>query len=81
MSDYCPNCHERLVVPNRAWHNADQYDHAVSVTTECCGALIRITPVRTFTVEVVSASGDGLFDDWDVPVGEAGLKYYKENLP
>jgi hypothetical protein len=32
-------------------------------------------------VEVVSASGDGLFDDWDVPVGEAGLKYYKENLP
>jgi len=62
----CVHCNKRLLIPNRAWHNADNYNKAVNVTTECCGKMITITPVRTYRID--KYLGDNTEDDWGVPV-------------
>lgn len=68
----CPHCKKELSVPNRAWHNADTYSQRCRVTTECCGNLVIITHVRSYTV----APEQGTEDDWGVPVGEASREVY-----
>lgn len=68
----CPHCKSTLSVPNRAWHNADAYDKRVTVTTECCGGLVIITPIRSYNV--TTACGEK--DDWGIPTGPDSKEAY-----
>lgn len=72
----CPYCNKQMKVPNRAWHNADSYSHSVRVTTECCGNIVLITPVRSY--EVCPYTGQATVDDWGVPVGPESIAVYKK---
>lgn len=78
----CPNCEKKLVVPNRAFHNAEAYGEDVKVTTECCFTIVRIIPITTFKVErAIGNDWGGAFgpvDDWEVPEGEEAKRIYKE---
>jgi hypothetical protein len=62
----CPHCGEQLKTPDCVWYYADQYDSVTNVTTECCGKMIVITPVRTYSIKIYK--GSLTEDDWGVPV-------------
>lgn len=49
----CPHCNKTLDVPSFAWGNADTYHNTVKVVTECCGNMVRITPIRKYEVTCV----------------------------
>jgi len=63
----CPHCKKDLKVPNYAWHNADAYSNRVKVVTECCGKMVRISPVRSYSVS--KHDGEAIEDDWGTPIG------------
>ena len=68
----CPHCQNELKVPGRAWHNASAYDKRVAVTTECCGGLVVITPVRSYDI----TTAWGKEDDWGIPTGPDSKEAY-----
>jgi hypothetical protein len=70
----CPQCNQELKMPNRGVNNALAYNNIQRVTTECCYKIIKITPIRSYTIEADAAT----CDDWGVPIGEEGKKAYEE---
>lgn len=57
----CPHCKQELTLPNRAWHNVENYIPRTALTiTECCGKIIRLTGRVEFTA-IASYEKE---DDW-----------------
>lgn len=72
MKMRCPQCNKTLQYPSYAWHNATNYRQSVRVTTECCGKIVRLSPVYSVRVEKAEGIdyGEGPVDDWGTPEGQ-----------
>lgn len=74
----CPNCGNELKMADRVTYNAENYSKSVVGKAECCGKLVRATPITSFRFETLTdyeienrkqMDSDGkLFDDWGEPV-------------
>lgn len=62
----CPHCKDKLKVASYCFSNADIFSQSCAATTECCGRLVTIRPIRKFEV-TINKSGK-TEDDWGVPV-------------
>ncbi len=71
----CPHCNKPLKIPNRAYHNADNYNQICHVTTECCYKMIKIIPTRSYRITVDDTNKEE--DDWGVPIGAEGKACYQ----
>ena len=60
--DACPNCSKELQIPEVAYRNADQYGRSCVTVTRCCGAGVRMTPVRSYRISAYQGREDQ--DDW-----------------
>ena len=60
----CPNCEQELdLMPNNAFLNAEIYQRANRVVTNCCNTMIIIAPKITF--DIYSYTGTNILeDDW-----------------
>jgi hypothetical protein len=61
----CPHCKQELQIQNYVWNNVENYGKSAVATTLCCGAGVRVTPVRSF--RVTEYDGREQEDDWGVP--------------
>lgn len=60
MKVICPNCKTAAIIPARATFNADQYGNSCNTVLGCCGAIVRLTPIRSYRLEMT----DAVEDDW-----------------
>lgn len=57
----CPACQKEARIPEVALYNADAYSKACTIRADCCGAAIRVTPIRSYRLDSTNGvSGD----DW-----------------
>lgn len=64
----CPSCKNEARIPPRATFNGDQYGTISNTVTECCGAIVRLIPIRAWRIEAT----DALEDDWGYSAQEVG---------
>jgi hypothetical protein len=64
----CPWCANTLLLARPAIHNAETGDMtSLLVRAECCGKPVKVTPVRSYSVQAYLA-GDRVQDDWNRPL-------------
>lgn len=56
----CPECGNKLVLPDYARCNMESYHKSLNIKTDCCGKVVRATPHTIFTAQKT----DKTVDDW-----------------
>lgn len=64
----CPACNKSALIPDNAVANAENYGNPLVVTTDCCQALVRLYPQRTYRLD--HYEGPRKEDDWGRPAKE-----------
>lgn len=62
----CPHCSKPLQLMPRAYIHADTYGRHNASTTECCGKIVTVHPIRSYRIEKDTQNRKE--DDWGVPV-------------